>query len=156
MRDPGSRIKAPVVSPFRVWGPLVFWLAMMFFFSSLHKTPLPKSKIIPWDKFAHISEYAIMGYLAARAMFFSGKEWLKSNYRWMTILFGLFYGASDEFHQYFVRGRDASIWDLAADVVGATLGSLLFYWLLLKGRYQSVYQDSAESSPPANENLTIQ
>ena len=31
------------------------------------------------------------------------------------------YGASDEWHQSFVPGRHADVWDLAADGVGAAL-----------------------------------
>ena len=35
------------------------------------------------------------------------------------------YGASDEFHQAFVAGRDASVMDLLFDVVGSMLGASL-------------------------------
>ena len=44
-------------------------------------------------------------------------------------LFVALYGFSDEFHQYFVPGRDPSFWDLCADTSG---GFLAAYFLLRK------------------------
>ena len=41
-----------------------------------------------------------------------------------SAIIGTLYGLSDELHQSFVPGRDASIEDAAADAFGALLGSL--------------------------------
>lgn len=39
--------------------------------------------------------------------------------RWLSLGIAALYGLSDEYHQSFVAGRDASVTDLAADIVGA-------------------------------------
>jgi VanZ family protein len=72
------------------------------------------------DKVEHLIEYAAGGFLAAGAFGRSLRlrPWIAG------VLFGVLWGISDEFHQSFVPGRDSSVWDLAADAVGAALGSL--------------------------------
>jgi VanZ family protein len=50
----------------------------------------------------------------------------KPNKRWVAWFIALLYAVTDEFHQSFVPGRDASIWDvLIFDNLGALLGSWL-------------------------------
>jgi VanZ family protein len=73
-------------------------------------------------KGAHITEYAILGALLYRAL---GKEPL-------ALATGILYAATDELHQYFVRGRHASPVDVAIDAVGLALGMLI--WLRVRGR----------------------
>ncbi|PIS33500.1 MAG: VanZ family protein, partial [Candidatus Omnitrophica bacterium CG08_land_8_20_14_0_20_41_16] len=46
-----------------------------------------------------------------------------------TFIFAVFYGISDEFHQYFVPYRDASAFDVLIDGFGGFLGSLLYICL---------------------------
>jgi VanZ family protein len=122
----------------RLWGPLVFWLAAMFFFSSLHRTPIPQSKYISWDKLVHLTEYTIMGYLAARALFFSGFRRISRDYLWIAIFFGLLFGISDEIHQFYVPGRSSSPWDVLADLAGVIVGALVFRWMLRRGRFKTL------------------
>jgi VanZ family protein len=46
----------------------------------------------------------------------------------LTILV-TFYGVTDEYHQLFVPGRHASLWDILADGLGGFLAaSMLFCW----------------------------
>jgi len=80
----------------------------------------------PWsasDKLTHASVWAVLGVslaLAARRP------------RWRTALIAIViatgFGALDEIHQSFVPGRDASVFDLLADAVGATVGALAVTW----------------------------
>jgi VanZ family protein len=42
-----------------------------------------------------------------------------------TVIFGLVYGLSDEFHQLYVPGRSCSGFDLIIDTAGSFLGSLI-------------------------------
>jgi VanZ family protein len=74
------------------------------------------------DKVEHIIEYAAAGFFATGAFGRVGRlpAWIAA------VLFGLAWGASDELHQSFVPGRDSSVYDLAADVTGAGLGTLVF------------------------------
>lgn len=78
---------------------------------------------------AHLGEYAVLAVLLLRA-----GEAVPSHHRsWIfPLILTLLYALSDEIHQQFVSGRTASSADLAFDVLGASLGSLLF-WRLPKG-----------------------
>ena len=133
-RSAESAAKPPTYKLLRLWGPLVLWLVIIFVFSSLHRTPLPKNKYISWDKVAHILEYSLLGYLAARALALSGFRHLRPHYLGITLLIGLLYGISDEIHQYYVPGRYSSPWDVLADLVGVTIGALVFRRWLIKNR----------------------
>ena len=48
------------------------------------------------------------------------------------------YGASDEFHQYFVPGRDCSGFDLLADIAGSAAGIYVFTRMLRAFRIPAV------------------
>lgn len=113
-------------SPIRLLTPLVFWLALIYVLSGYEKTLIPQSKYISWDKIAHIIEYSILGYLIARAAYFSGIRWVYLSYFWVTLSFGVLYAASDEWHQLHVPGRYASPFDVLADAVGILLGLYIF------------------------------
>jgi len=52
----------------------------------------------------------------------------------LVIFVGALYGASDEFHQAFVRGRTPDWADWIADVVGVVCGYLLIMSLLTRGK----------------------
>jgi len=44
------------------------------------------------------------------------------------------YGATDEFHQYFVPNRSAEVQDWLADIFGAVIAAFIIYYFL-KHRY---------------------
>ncbi|HVD42606.1 MAG TPA: VanZ family protein [Gaiellaceae bacterium] len=106
-----------------VWIPVVVWAAVIFTFSSI---PSLSTGLGTWDtilrKGAHVTEYAVLGALLYRAL---GREPL-------ALAVGIAYAATDELHQYFVRGRHASPVDVAIDAVGLAAGMLL--WLRLRER----------------------
>jgi VanZ family protein len=106
-----------------VWLPVVVWAAVIFTFSSI---PSLSTGLGTWDtilrKAAHLTEYAVLGGLLYRAL---GREAL-------ALAVGIAYAATDELHQYFVRGRHASPVDVAIDAVGIAVGMLL--WLRLRDR----------------------
>lgn len=78
------------------------------------------------DKWLHLVEYAVLGFLLARAMERIGPWGVAP-----TII-GMLYGMSDEWHQSFVPGRDATLIDVVADTVGSAIGVLV--WARLFGR----------------------
>jgi VanZ family protein len=106
-----------------VWLPVVIWAAVIFTLSSI---PSLSTGLGTWDtilrKGAHLTEYAVLGGLLYRAL---GREPL-------ALAVGIAYAATDELHQYFVRGRHASPVDVAIDAVGVAVGMLV--WLRLRER----------------------
>lgn len=76
-------------------------------------------------KLAHLAEYAILGFLAARA--FRTSERPAINSRWFLISLTLIvvYALADEYHQSFVPTRTGTIYDSLIDIVGG-LAALFF------------------------------
>jgi hypothetical protein len=97
------------------WGPVLLYSAVIFWFSSratIHEIPPAGDKIL------HFGEYFLFALLLFRAL--GGKFSGALNFRRTLVLFVIsaLYAASDEFHQSYVQGRYASIYDWFADVAG--------------------------------------
>lgn len=101
------------------------YIVLLFILSSFSKLPGPE--FIPdFDKFEHFTAYLILSLLFYRA--FMGMTKLeKQKCAILSVICTISYGMSDEIHQFFVPGRDASLLDLLFDTFGAILafGSLL-------------------------------
>jgi VanZ family protein len=113
------------------WYAVAFMLAVIFALSSLPNLAEPHRQAIPFDKVAHFSEYTALGFTLA------GSLRRQASGRWPLVLLLLaaaalaaLYGASDEFHQRFVSGRDPDIHDWFADLSGSMTGALLSAALL--------------------------
>ena len=80
-----------------------------------------------WDlvlrKLAHVSEYAILGFLLARALRRPG----------VAVALAAGYAVTDEVHQTFVEGRHGAPRDVAIDASGALVGVLV--WLRWSRRW---------------------
>lgn len=50
----------------------------------------------------------------------------RSGKRWLAWLLAVLYAVTDEFHQSFVPGRNASVWDVA---IFDNLGALISLWI---------------------------
>jgi VanZ family protein len=74
------------------------------------KTPLFPA---PYDKLAHFIYYGVMAALLSHAL---GSRWL-----WVPLLMVPVVGFFDEWNQVYIVGRDASVWDWVADVLGTTV-----------------------------------
>ena len=102
---------------FRAWAPVALWAALIFAFSSV---PSLSTGLGGWDlllrKIAHLTEYAVLGALLARAL---ARPQLA-----LAILLGALYAVTDEVHQHFVRGRHAAWYDVLIDTIGVTAGVL--------------------------------
>jgi VanZ family protein len=98
------------------WLPVLAWAGLIFTLSSI---PDLGTGLGTWDlvlrKLAHAAEYAVLGVLLLRAIGRPGPA------------FGLatLYAATDEIHQAFVPGRQASPLDLAIDAAGVPVGVAL-------------------------------
>ena len=111
-----------------LWGPFLAALAVVFWLSSLSVVPAAHYF---WDKLLHVTGYAVLGTLALRA-FHGGFERPRLAPTMYAALAVILWGISDEIHQSFVPGRDASPWDVLADVVGFVIATLLFATLTLR------------------------
>ena len=105
-----------------LWSPFLAALAVVFWLSSLSVVP---GAHYFWDKLLHMVGYAVLGVLALRA-FHGGFEHLRSKQTLYAALAVILWGISDEFHQSFVPGRDASSWDVVADALGFGFAALVF------------------------------
>jgi VanZ family protein len=140
----GSRWRA------RLWryGPVLVWMAVIFFASTGNLSASNTSRIVRplllWlfpeiteegllqahfivRKGAHLTEYAILSMLAARAFLTSSDARLRR--LWYVVAFALVvvYALLDEFHQSFVQTRTGTIYDSLIDIAGGALG-LLIVW----------------------------
>jgi VanZ family protein len=90
----------------RIIGPLVLWL-----FPNTSPETMATIHFIT-RKIAHFTEYAILGFLAARAF--------RTYDRWFLIsaVLVVVYALIDEYHQSFVPSRTASIFDSLIDMSG--------------------------------------
>ncbi len=110
-----------------LWVPAAAHMAFIFYLST-QSDPMPAITRVVWDKALHTSGYMCLGLLFARGL--SG-EGLRSWRLWIiATAVGALYGASDEWHQSFVDGRDSDIHDWFADLIGSAAGSLVFIAIL--------------------------
>lgn len=117
----------------KYWLPVLIWMGIIFFFSSMPdlKSGLKEDFIL--RKLAHVLEFAILTFLFLRALSAqggpaSGREHLNNKKIVIySILFVLFYAISDEYHQTFVLGRQGALGDVGIDSIGILLMGLLWY-----------------------------
>jgi VanZ family protein len=103
----------------KLWLPVIAYMAMLFWLSSLSKPPRP-----PGVSFyvVHIAAYAGLAALTTRA---TGKGLSDVSWRAVcaAIVISALYGVTDEYHQLFVPGRTFELLDLAADAFGSIVGA---------------------------------
>ena len=110
--------------------PALVWAAAIFVASSIPTADIPRSVIFTQDKLLHLLVYFVFGFLTHRALNNdSAGTWLRSRASLVTVLIVALYGASDEYHQYWVPGRSMDIFDWVADVSGAILFVILAMYL---------------------------
>ncbi len=102
-----------------LWFITVGYMSAIFCLSSqnFHVPDLPTNS----DKFIHACIYSPLAFLLYLSLSKSGIR--KYLFAGAFLLAGI-YGITDEFHQSFVPGRNASIGDAVADLTGAFLGSI--------------------------------
>ncbi len=114
-----------------LWLPVILVCALIFTLSSFSQLPSPPSGIS--DKHEHFTIYFLLGLTLVRALAGGRLAGVTLPVALIAILLVTLYGASDEFHQSFVPGRDSSVLDLAADSVGAlAAGVLLLAWAIIR------------------------
>lgn len=118
----GARLSPAVDRPSPARLAVWFWpvaVAGMIFLAS-HR---PKLGGGSWfrhsDKVVHFSAYGLLGTLACRP----ARTWRGAA---VAVLATSAFGASDEWHQSFVRGRTAEVADWVADTAGASCAAMLY------------------------------
>ena len=140
---------------FKYWLPVVLWMGLIFGGStdvlSSQRTSRIIGPLLRWlnpnvsdetiravqavaRKGGHVAEYSVLAVLLWRAR----RKPFKNDPRpwsWReaarVVFYSGLYAATDEFHQWFVPSRGASVWDALLDTLGAAAGLLL---LLRLGR----------------------
>jgi VanZ family protein len=115
------------------WAPAVLWAALIFGLSSVSGLPPPPGGLT--DKHAHLIVYAVLCALLVWGL----TDRAPARTTWpiaaAAAVLAALYGASDEWHQSFVEGRETSMLDLAADTAGAVLaGVALRAWAIIRAR----------------------
>ena len=79
-------------------------------------------------KLAHFTEYAILGFLAARAFRTSPRPAIRDRWFLISATIVVTYALIDEYHQTFVPSRTGSIYDSLIDMAGGLTALLVIRW----------------------------
>jgi len=120
-----------------VWTVLLLgYCGLIYYLSDQTMLPVPHVFDVQ-DKLIHAVAYAVMAFLFWQA----GKAWMVQRGTMNEKVLGLIcivfcsaYGLSDELHQSFIIGRDASVFDWIAD----TIGAMLLTFILQKKDFMSL------------------
>jgi len=134
------------------YGPVIVWVLLIFVGSGNVLSAEHTSILLPLVKWmlpsasaeflasfhfllrkaGHLTEYAILAMLGARAFRYSTHQFIKSHWFAFSLLMAVAYSLTDEFHQSFVPSRTASIYDCMIDSAGALI-ALIIIWFCYRG-----------------------
>ena len=106
-----------------LWGPVGAWMAVVFVASAQSDVGVV-GRVPDW--ITHPIAYCILGLLVSRATSGGLGRPLVGGEALLIVALCTLYGVGDEFHQWFVPGRDASAWDVVKDCVGSSLAVALW------------------------------
>jgi VanZ family protein len=112
--------------------PVLAYAGLIFLLSSVSKFPDMIPSFSGFDKLAHFCEYYLFGCLIYRWLLAERSRFASRHAVFFTILIGAFYGISDEWHQSFVPGRDASPWDALTDALAVVTAAATYGWIMRK------------------------
>jgi VanZ family protein len=98
----------------------------IFILSNQSQLPMPLDSFTYEDKLAHLIAYFILGISILTASIANFKNLKMKQIIIITLLIGFIYGCTDEIHQGYVPGRDASIFDWLMDATGIILSTFLY------------------------------
>jgi len=117
---------------FSKWLPALLLMLVIFLFSAQPSSDLPDfdwaDRIV--KKGGHMIGYGLLALSYWRALDFKRQGW------WLAWCLAFLYAITDEYHQSFVVGRSASIWDV---LIYDNLGALIF--LSFAGLYKKKRRD---------------
>jgi VanZ family protein len=105
-------------------------MAAIFYLSSIPDVPVTEALAIS----GHSIGYFALAVLVVRALAGGLPRRIGIRIAVVALLISVAYGVSDEFHQSFVPGRQASADDLLTDAIGALAGTIACWaWGILRG-----------------------
>jgi len=138
------------------YAPLILWVAVIFTASSTagasQNTSMIIRPLLEWlfpdatvatldlyhgyiRKLAHFTEYGVLGFLAARAFWYSAQPVLRRFWFVWAFLFVASVAALDEYNQSFNTLRTASAYDSLIDISGGLFAILVYYaWFEMRLR----------------------
>jgi len=109
--------------------PAILWGVLIFISSSIPSESFPDLSILRFDKVIHFGIYFMFSLFAYRALRFQSRFPRVARHALsLTVLAIMVYGASDEFHQSFVPGRQPDAFDLLADTLGGCVLVTGVWW----------------------------
>lgn len=106
----------------RYWAPTVFYVVLIMVMAARPAPKLPHVTHI--DKYFHFLAYGVLAVLSYRSFAGTGIRHAAV----MTLILGTMVGMADEGIQFLSRFRNASRYDLMADVIGVIIGTLAVVW----------------------------
>ena len=104
------------------WAAVIAWMGVIFFLSSRSDLPNFASGLPGLEEIGgHLTAFGVLAALLWWALRGSS---VRHPATWAFVL-AVVYGATDEFHQSFVPGRDMSLSDLMVDLIGASAALLI-------------------------------
>lgn len=133
----------------RIWryAPLILWMVLISLASTSEFSAVNTSRFVRplllWlfpdisqeriravhflvRKAAHLTEYAILAWLAARAFIASSHEFLRQRWFLTALLLIMIHALLDEYHQSFVPSRSGSLLDSIIDIAGGLMALIGF------------------------------
>jgi len=108
--------------------PAILYAGLIIAVSSISNLKTPKIVNLQFDKIAHFIEYALLAFLVFRSAINLGSKITRNRAFIIASVFVLIFAQFDELYQKMVPGRDASIGDLAVDLLGAALVLILLWY----------------------------
>ncbi|MFI5211391.1 MAG: VanZ family protein [Ignavibacteria bacterium] len=118
---------------FKYHFPFIAWLLIIFIQSSFTAIELPKVELISADKIVHMGVYGLLTFLCYISLIHLSKPNFpgRSPFLWSSLIC-MFYGASDEIHQYFVPNRSCELQDWIADAFGVIIAVAIIKYIFEK------------------------
>lgn len=96
--------------------------------SAMEDTTLDNANFI-FRKCAHATVYLVLSFFVCNLFYQLKKKKFSNNYL-ISVILCLLYAILDEYHQTFIIGRNGNYYDVIIDLMGAIIGSVVFYFLV--------------------------
>ncbi len=115
----GWRDRRKTMTPSLCWLPLLLYAGFIF---SLSSRSFHGAEISFKADYFHLVEFCTLGLFLC--CFWEPMLGRRNGFVFYAcvVVSGLLYGVADEFHQSYVPGRDADVWDVLYDAVGLSIG----------------------------------